>query len=244
MTVFLLVLSMASGGLAVSDQRIVAAAKARDNAAVRRLIAQHADVNVPQGGARPRSTGPALVLTRHGALQNSARDAALYCLELHNDINAVNSKGQPALHGAVYFGGTMLVPFLVEHGAKIDAVNKGFYLHRTPRHRHARRAHGHCRAQRRAVSRARRTRLRRGLRRLEKKSGVIVSAGDAVFIRTGRWARRAALGPQLETAGLDPSVPPGLKRRDVAVLGGELALDPSPPAGSALPRLASTTSRW
>ena len=29
-------------------------------------------------------------------------------------INAVHRKGQTALHGAVYFGGTMLVPFLVD----------------------------------------------------------------------------------------------------------------------------------
>lgn len=72
----------------------------------------------------------------------------------------------------------------------------------------------------------------------EKRAGVKVAAGDAVFIRTGRWARRAALGPQTQTAGLDPSVLPWLKRRDVSVLGSELALDASPPASADLPRLA------
>ncbi len=58
----------------------------------------------------------------------------------------------------------------------------------------------------------------------EKQAGVKVSAGDAVFIRTGRWARRAKTGPwnaAIENAGLDPSVIPWLKRRDVAILGGE-----------------------
>lgn len=70
----------------------------------------------------------------------------------------------------------------------------------------------------------------------EKQAGVKVSAGDAIFIRTGRWARRAKLGPwnaARETAGLDASVLPWLKRRDVALLGSEAAQDASPaPPGS------------
>jgi kynurenine formamidase len=70
----------------------------------------------------------------------------------------------------------------------------------------------------------------------EKRAGVKVSAGDAVFIRTGRWARRAKLGPwnaAREVAGLDASVIPWLKQRDVALLGSEAAQDASPqPQGS------------
>ncbi len=76
----------------------------------------------------------------------------------------------------------------------------------------------------------------------EKQAGVKVSAGDAVFIRTGRWARRAKTGPwnaAIENAGLDPSVLPWLKRRDVAILGSEGAQDAvPPPAGSELGGLA------
>lgn len=66
----------------------------------------------------------------------------------------------------------------------------------------------------------------------EKQAGMRVSAGDALFIRTGRWTRRAKTGPWnagLETAGLDPSVLPWLKRRDVALLGSESAQDATPP---------------
>ena len=70
----------------------------------------------------------------------------------------------------------------------------------------------------------------------EKMAGVKVAAGDAVFIRTGRWARRAKLGPwnaARETAGLDASVIPWLKQRDVALLGSEAAQDVAPqPTGS------------
>ncbi|MGE3509743.1 MAG: cyclase family protein [Vicinamibacterales bacterium] len=76
----------------------------------------------------------------------------------------------------------------------------------------------------------------------EKQAGVKVSAGDAVFIRTGRWARRAKLGAwnaAIENAGLDPSVIPWLKKRDVAILGGEGAQDATPPpTGSELGGLA------
>ena len=70
----------------------------------------------------------------------------------------------------------------------------------------------------------------------EKQAGLEVSPGDAVFIRTGRWERRAKLGPWnvgQQSAGLDASVLPWLKKRDVALLGSESALSVTPiPAGS------------
>src|SRR6266581_8384339 len=54
----------------------------------------------------------------------------------------------------------------------------------------------------------------------EKMSGIRVGSGDAVFIRTGRWARRAERGPwaaQETMAGLHASSARWLKQRDVAV---------------------------
>jgi kynurenine formamidase len=66
----------------------------------------------------------------------------------------------------------------------------------------------------------------------EKKTGIRVSAGDAVFIRTGRWARRAAHGPwnieQVGAAGLHASCARWLKSRDVALLGSDAASDVLP----------------
>ena len=73
----------------------------------------------------------------------------------------------------------------------------------------------------------------------EKQARVKVSPGDALFIRTGRWARRAALGPwevSKMAAGLDASVIPWLRQRDVAVIGSESALSVTPfPATSQIP---------
>jgi kynurenine formamidase len=75
----------------------------------------------------------------------------------------------------------------------------------------------------------------------EKRAGAKVSPGDALFVRTGVWARRKAEGPWLRgraeggrSAGLDPSVIPWLKQRDVALLGSDHPqyVSPSPLRGA------------
>src|SRR5882757_7535546 len=77
----------------------------------------------------------------------------------------------------------------------------------------------------------------------EKKAGVKVSAGDAIFVRTGVWARRKAEGPWLRgraeggrSAGLDASVIPWLRQRDIAILGSDHPqyVAPSPLRGAIL----------
>ncbi len=87
----------------------------------------------------------------------------------------------------------------------------------------------------------------------EKRAGVRVGPGDAVFVRTGVWARRKAVGPWLRgraeggrSAGLDPSVIPWLRQRDVAVMGSD---HPSTslravPARHAAPSTTSRSSIW
>jgi len=65
----------------------------------------------------------------------------------------------------------------------------------------------------------------------EKKAGLKVAAGDIVFVRTGRWARRAALGPwnvALRAAGLHASCAPWLRKRDVAMVGSDAGSDVMP----------------
>ena len=74
----------------------------------------------------------------------------------------------------------------------------------------------------------------------EKKAGVKVSSGDVIFIRTGRWARRAAVGPwdvSRHSAGLHASCARWLKERGVAILGSDAASDvvPSMVEGVTLP---------
>jgi kynurenine formamidase len=74
----------------------------------------------------------------------------------------------------------------------------------------------------------------------EKKSGVKIASGDAVLLRTGRWARRDKLGPWnvgQSAAGLHASVAPWIKARGVAFLGSDAAEDvtPSMVEGVALP---------
>jgi len=74
----------------------------------------------------------------------------------------------------------------------------------------------------------------------EKKAGVKVSSGDVIFLRTGRWARRAKVGPWAiasQAAGFHASIAPWLKARGVAMLGSDAAADvtPSLVEGAALP---------
>jgi kynurenine formamidase len=74
----------------------------------------------------------------------------------------------------------------------------------------------------------------------EKKAGLKISSGDAILVRTGRWARRAKLGPWnvgQGAAGLHASVAPWVKERGVAFVGGDAAQDvvPSLVEGIALP---------
>jgi kynurenine formamidase len=57
----------------------------------------------------------------------------------------------------------------------------------------------------------------------EKRARTRVQQGDVLLIRTGRWARRKALGNVPGTAGMDASFLPFLRDRDVALFGGDTA---------------------
>lgn len=65
----------------------------------------------------------------------------------------------------------------------------------------------------------------------EKFAGIRIGAGDALLIRTGRWAKRAAEGPWAYGeggAGLHASVLPWLRARDVSLLGSDAVNDVQP----------------
>ncbi len=60
----------------------------------------------------------------------------------------------------------------------------------------------------------------------EEQTGVHVSSGDVIFVRTGRWATPGSAGSG--SAGLHASVAPWLRERDVAIVGGDYANDAIP----------------
>ena len=65
----------------------------------------------------------------------------------------------------------------------------------------------------------------------EEFAGVTISSGDALFVRTGRWAMRDAEGPWQYGkvgAGLHASALPFLRERDVAILIGDAVNDVQP----------------
>lgn len=65
----------------------------------------------------------------------------------------------------------------------------------------------------------------------EKQAGLKVTSGDMLFVRVGRWARRAEKGPWKiidNTAGLHASCARWLKERDVAVLASDSINDVKP----------------
>jgi kynurenine formamidase len=73
----------------------------------------------------------------------------------------------------------------------------------------------------------------------EKYAGITIGSGDAVFLRTGRWALRAKNGPwnvAANAAGWHASVLPWLKQRDVALLGNDGVQDVQPSGVDGSPR--------
>jgi len=62
----------------------------------------------------------------------------------------------------------------------------------------------------------------------EKKTKIKITPGDVIFVRTGRWARRAAVGPwdvSRNSAGLHASCASWIRQRDIAIIGSDVASD-------------------
>ncbi|MCX6593248.1 MAG: ankyrin repeat domain-containing protein [Acidobacteria bacterium] len=81
--------------------------------------------------AAAQGTTPLMVASGLGWMANHSTnapdgwlDAAKLCVEQGADLNAADSRGYTALHGAAYIGHNDLVTYLVSKGAKVDAKTK------------------------------------------------------------------------------------------------------------------------
>jgi ankyrin repeat protein len=105
------------------------AAKVTDVEAMRVLVAAGADPLMRNAdGTTPLMVAAGLKIWNPGedggslmGQDNEVLEAVKLCVDLGNDVNAVNSDNETALHGAAYRGVNLVVSYLVEKGAKLDA---------------------------------------------------------------------------------------------------------------------------
>ena len=103
------------------------AAQSSDVDAMRILVEAGADPNL----ATARGTTPLMVAAGIGWAGNFTQNApdsflaaVRYCLELGADVRAADARGFTALHGAAGRGDDAMVRYLVERGARVDAINR------------------------------------------------------------------------------------------------------------------------
>jgi ankyrin repeat protein len=116
------------GGLnLVGATPFVVAAAAGDAGLMRRLAAGGAD---PQLATRDNTTalmaaaGVGRVSAESSVTEGRALEAVRLALELGGDVNAVNTAGDTALHGAAATGAGAVVKLLVDRGAALNVKNK------------------------------------------------------------------------------------------------------------------------
>jgi len=109
---------------------LLRAAKAGDTAAMKILLDKGADPKLAtRAGINPLMAAAGLGTkeedtTGRRKTQTEAIEAVKLCLAAGVDVNAVDSRGQTALHGAAFQGFDQVVQFLAEHGARLDIKDK------------------------------------------------------------------------------------------------------------------------
>lgn len=109
---------------------LLRAAKAGDIEVMKILLAKGADPKLTtRNGINPLMAAAGLGTkeedtTGRRKTQAEAVEAIKLCLDAGVDVNAVDSRGQTALHGAAFQGFDDVVQFLVAHGAKLDVKDR------------------------------------------------------------------------------------------------------------------------
>jgi ankyrin repeat protein len=108
---------------------LLRAALCGDLPVVRLLLAHKADPLIPTFDHTTPLMAAAGVGWADGMLREYSEDQTIevvkLLLDLGSDPNAVNDHGITALHGAGFKGANKAVQLLVDHGAKLDALDKG-----------------------------------------------------------------------------------------------------------------------
>src|SRR5579871_2321829 len=109
---------------------LLRAAKAGDAEVVRLLLSKGADAKLatkndinPLMAAAGVGTKEEDTTGRHKT-EAEAIETITLCLNAGLDINAADSRGETAMHGAAREGYTEVVKFLAQHGARVDAKNR------------------------------------------------------------------------------------------------------------------------
>jgi ankyrin repeat protein len=109
---------------------LLRAAKAGDTVVMKLLLEKGADAKLAtRTGINPLMAAAGLGTkeedtTGRRKTQAEAIEAIKLCLDAGVDINAADSRGQTALHGAALWGFDDVVQFLVDHGAKLDIKDR------------------------------------------------------------------------------------------------------------------------
>jgi ankyrin repeat protein len=109
---------------------LLRAAKAGDTQVIRILLAHKADPKLStRAGINPLMAAAGLGTkeedsTGRRKTEDEAIESIKLLLDAGLDINAVDGRGQTALHGAAEWGNDKVVKFLAERGAKLDIKDK------------------------------------------------------------------------------------------------------------------------
>jgi ankyrin repeat protein len=108
---------------------LLRAALCGDLTVVRLLLDHHADPQIPTFDHTTPLMAASGVGWADGMLREYSEEQTVevvkLLLSLGSDVTAANDHGITALHGAGFKGANRVVQLLVEHGAKLDALDKG-----------------------------------------------------------------------------------------------------------------------